>query len=194
MEKMFFTDLIFLNGLLTDMADNLDVDVGDVSVFISSAHVYEKSIVDLKPEWGFKCLPSGNENGEYMFVGLNPSHTIGYNGYRCWSNPKDGSSRILLPLLEEIGIIKSCYFTNIVKNVTKDNSLPTEEMFLFWKDCFEDEIKKVNPFIILAMGTDTYSKMREFGIDCEKIWHPAYMFRGGNREDYKKQILKALKI
>lgn len=135
---------------------------------------------------------SGNLKPKYVFVGQNPGKDI-TQGYKFWSNPEDGSSKVLLPILKEFGIMEDCYFTNIVKCTTPDNEEPSEAMTEFYMDFLTQELdilRMNNPEMkVITMGNWASSKVA----GSANIYHPAYHLRGGiSLEDYKKQVHEAL--
>lgn len=137
-------------------------------------------------------IGSGSINPKYVFVGQNPGKGI-TKGYKFWSNKEDGSSKILLPILEDLGILKDCYLTNYVKSTTKDNDIPTDEIASFWDEFYRKEIAILsvnNPNIrIISMGKWTGEKLKE----TRNIHHPGYFFHQGSAENYKKEIYDAIK-
>lgn len=138
-------------------------------------------------------IGSGNLNAKYIFLGINPGERITH-GYKVWSNPEDGSSSVLLPILDAIGIRQDCYFTNIVKCTTPDNREPNLEEVSFWSDFLIEEIniiKANNPDVkIITMGE---AANKHFLLADLHIAHPAYVLRGGlTREEYEKQIQETL--
>lgn len=137
-------------------------------------------------------IGQGNLSPKYVFVGINPAEGIEH-GYKVWSNPEDGSSKILLPILKDMGILEQCYFTNLVKCVTEKNREPLEEEVRYWSTPFDDEIdilKNENRGVkIITMGS--FSKKWFSGNG--HIQHPAYVLRGGiTKEDYEKQIKETI--
>ena len=142
-------------------------------------------------------IGSGNPHPKYVFVGQNPGQTITH-GYKVWSNKDDGSSKILLPILEELGILNACYFTNIVKSTTKSNIEPSIELFNFWKPFFDKEISILEAlnsdvkFVSMGLWTSSVLKNSE---KFRPINHPAFISYGGiSKDEYKEQIKKALCI
>jgi len=137
-------------------------------------------------------IGSGNLSPKYVFVGQNPGKNI-TQGYKFWSDLEEGSSKILLPILEEYGVLKDCYFTNVVKCVTTNNEEPSIEMTDFYSEFLlkELEVLKIsNPDVkIIAMGQWTSAQLDKLmGKRVDSIPHPASMFYGGDLEMYKKQI------
>lgn len=129
---------------------------------------------------------SGSLMPNYIFVGQNPAEGI-TPGYKFFSNPEDGSSKILLPVLTELGIIDQCYFTNIVKSATPKNSKPTESLTSFWMEFYKREIEIVSRGCypkIIPMG-----KWAQIILNKKGIPHPASVQYGATElEDFKKAI------
>lgn len=135
----------------------------------------------------------GSVNPKYILIGQNPGKDIKH-GYKFWSNPEDGSSKVLLPILEELGILPDCYFTNYVKSTTVDNKEPSKEDVDFWWPFLEREIRilsfnDVHPKII-TMGKWT---SKEFDDQFNGISHPASVLYGNlTKEEYKNEIKRAI--
>lgn len=128
-------------------------------------------------------IGDGNLNAKYVFIGQNPGKDI-TQGYRFWSNPEDGSSRILLPALESLGISRDdCYFTNVVKCTTPENREPDEDLTDFYMEFLTSEldiIKFGNPDVqFIAMGKwaeKTLNAQMKGTVDA--IPHPASVMYG----------------
>jgi uracil-DNA glycosylase family 4 len=140
-------------------------------------------------------IGQGTLNPKYVFIGENPSMTIEH-GYRFWSDPTDGSSKVLLPILENLGILHLCYFTNVVKSTTKKNEAPSQSVVDFWKDYLvkELDILKVNcPDIrFIVMGNDTEKMISDIP-DLVKISHPASVLYGNiTPAQYEEEIQKVI--
>lgn len=129
---------------------------------------------------------------KYIIVGQNPGQGIKH-GYEFWSNPDDGSSKVLLPILDELGIRDDCYFTNIVKCPTPDNQEPDSDSTDFWREFFNREIQilstNCNPIIItLGKWTDAMVDQKHLAIQ-----HPAYVLRGRiTKDEYKNKIKETI--
>lgn len=137
-------------------------------------------------------IGQGSLTPDYVVIGVNPSNRITH-GYRFWSDPKDGSSKILLPALEFLG--KNVYFTNTVKSTTGSDSEPSEELTDFWKEFLKREIeilKANNPNMkIITLGRWVDEHLSEYPHIAIK--HPAYVLRGGmTKEEYESEIKKAI--
>lgn len=136
----------------------------------------------------------GNLNPTYVFIGQNPGKRI-TQGYEFWSNENDGSSKVLLPILDELEVRSECYFTNLVKCTTPENTEPGDEMTDFYMGFLVKELeilKLGNTDIkIVAVGKWVDSKLKE--IDHITIHHPASISYGGiTKEEYKKHVQEAL--
>lgn len=138
----------------------------------------------------------GNLTPKYVFAGQNPSEGI-TQGYKFWSDPSDGSSKILLPVLEELGILGDSYFTNVVKCVTSGNSDPTQEMTDFYKEFLTKELEILrynNPEMkVISMGN--WTDMAIFGLADIKIPHPATCLYGNiTIQEYSGLVRNLLKL
>ena len=137
-------------------------------------------------------IGQGNLKPKFIFIGQNPGSDI-KKGYKFWSNPEDGSSKVLLPVLESLGIIQDCYFTNIVKSTTPDNSEPSESLTTYWNEYLKRELdilKTNNPDAkVITMGKWTEKNFNGASIH---IAHPASVFYGHlAKEEYGEEIKKA---
>lgn len=137
-------------------------------------------------------LGQGNLSPKYIFIGINPSSGI-EKGYRVWSDEKDGSSSVLLPILDKLGIRGYCYFTNLVKCTTVDNSEP--DGVEFWTEYLKKEVeilKHDNPGCkIIAMGKWVSQNLP---FPHSSIHHPSYILRGGlTANEYELEITKEIK-
>ena len=137
-------------------------------------------------------IGSGNLNPKYIFVGMNPNQEL-IHGYELWSDVASNSSKVILPILESLGIKDQCYFTTVVKSTTKDNEQPSLELSLFWKDYLDREIeilKLNNPDCkIITMGNFA-ARHVEGSIN---ISHPGKILHGGlTKESYESEIKQIL--
>lgn len=143
-------------------------------------------------------IGDGSLTPEYVFIGQNPGKTI-TQGYRFWSNDEDGSSKVLLPLLNELGITRDmCYFTNVVKCVTPNNEVPNEELTSFYMEFLEKELEILkfgNPYMkVIAMGRWAENTLNSLGKGTtDAIKHPSYVLRNGmSYENYKEHVDKVI--
>lgn len=141
-------------------------------------------------------IGQGNISPKYVFIGQNPGKGI-TQGYKFWSDENDGSSKILLPILKEFGVLQDCYFTNVVKCTTPDNKEPSKEMTDFYLDFLVKELqvlKIANPDAkIIAMGKYTEKAINSLGLGTvDKISHPAVLFYGLITSDAYKEELKTV--
>lgn len=139
------------------------------------------------------CVGSGNLNPKYIFVGLNPGKDITH-GYKAWSDPESGSSKVLLPILDELHIREESYLTNLVKCTTPENGDPADDLAEFWKPVLNNEIDILeinNPGAkIISMGKSV--RMKLFGEGIETVDHPASVLYDPKKLDaYKLQIINA---
>ena len=125
----------------------------------------------------------GNLFPKYIMIGQNPGKGISH-GYKVWSDSSSGSSKLLLPALEKMQVLKDCYFTNLVKSTTENNRVPTDEEVEFWMPYFMKELA------ILKAGNDNLIKVIALGnfvaieiaklnlnLDVIKILHPSSALR-----------------
>lgn len=138
-------------------------------------------------------IGSGSLFPRYVFIGQNPGKSI-IHGYKFWSDPEDGSSQVLLPALTELGISRDkCYFTNIVKCITPDNTEPDEELTKFYLEFLEKELE------ILKLGNSDM-KVITVGSWASKnyqgdtsIKHPAVVLYGQmDKENYSLHVSRVL--
>lgn len=141
-------------------------------------------------------IGSGSINPKYIFIGQNPGKNITH-GYRVWSDPESGSSKILLPLLDEQQVRDQCYFTNLVKCTTLDNAEPTEEQSQFWRPRLIEEVAILtinNPGVtIISMGKWVKDQL---GADSHvSIPHPSWVLRNiSNLDAFTFELLNAMKL
>lgn len=138
-------------------------------------------------------IGSGNLNPKYVFIGQNPGQEMSH-GYKFFSNEEDGSSKVLLPALDAMGLRQDSYFTNLVKCTTSGNREPIEIEVLFWKEYLDKELSILrvgNPEMkIVSMGSFVADNIAH---DVH-IKHPAYVLRGGiTKEDYLQELKNVLK-
>lgn len=142
----------------------------------------------------------GSLSPRYVFVGQNPNvHAI--HGGVCFEHLTpikdglhDGSSNVLLPILDELGIREQCYITNLVKCSTPNNEQPSQELVRYWLEFYtrEIDILKFNnhDMQIIPMGNFVKQVLCLTG-----IYHPAAVKRGTiTREQYKEQIIRVLNL
>lgn len=149
----------------------------------------------LKVQGKVSGIGQGNLTPKYVFIGQNPAQGIA-KGYKFFSNPEDGSSKVVLPVLEELGILKDCYFTNIVKSTTEDNEQPPGELTDFWSSFFDREIeilKENNPEMqLIFMGNYAAKYAEKRKIDSDIITHPARVLYGNLTIDQFKNEIKKI--
>ena len=117
---------------------------------------------------GYGCVPA-----DFMFVGI----SAGRLGALVTKVPftKDASGRIFQRCLNRLELSRSdefslkpelinCYVTNLVKSrvlTTKGlNRLPTMREMLFWRATLLEEISKVQPKKVFALGSLVYNFLR----------------------------------
>lgn len=131
---------------------------------------------------------SGSLMPKYIFVGQNPAEGI-EKRYKFFSDRNDGSSKILIPVLEELGILNQCYFTNLVKSVTPKNVKPSVTSVEFWMEFFRHEIdilrRGCQDAKVIPMG-----KFASIHLNKKGIPHPAAVQYGSvTEEQFKNEII-----
>lgn len=151
-------------------------------------------------------IGSGTLFPRYIFIGQNPGQSI-EPGYRFWSNPDDGSSKILLPIIDQLGIGEESYFTNLVKSTTPNNAAPDGTLIRFWMEFLGRELEilqwGISEITIVSMGStvrkilatnvveELVSANKKF--HYKHIKHPAVVFHGSlSKEDYTREVSDAL--
>ncbi len=116
----------------------------------------------------------GPEDARVMLIGQNPGKEEVKQG-----RPFVGrSGKYLDRALEKTGIDRSgLYITGAVKIPTPHNRKPTRQEIRQWKPALEHEIKKINPEIIVLMGTVAWQTPRYAGIKYIETYHPAAAMR-----------------
>lgn len=197
-EEMSDVFLFFLNNMITWKIDwNKFLEIVSAVQDNNFLGVKEKKMKMLNESIlaipGYTSgIGNGNLNPKYVFIGQNPGEDMKH-GYKFWSNEEDGSSKVLLPTLDAMGIRQDCYFTNLVKCTTSGNREPTENEVAFWKEYLAKEIQ------ILGMNNGNM-KMVTMGNFVKNhipgayhVKHPAFVLRGGmSIEDYKNEIFMTL--
>jgi uracil-DNA glycosylase family 4 len=130
----------------------------------------------------------------YVFIGQNPGESI-TQGYKFWSDDKDGSSKVLLPILDDMNITHNCYFTNIVKCTTPKNEAPGKEMTEFYKTMLMTELDILrlgNPDMkIITLGKWASEQLQD--IPHDDLAHPATVLYGSmSAENYKESVHKLI--
>ena len=198
-EELSDVSLFFLNLLITWRISPLDLlSQTEITQQNNFDKVKEKKLNQLNAE--ILAIPgytSGIGHGvmspKFIFVGQNPGVGVEH-GYKFWSVEGDGSSRVLLPAIEKLGIMDQSYFTNFVKCITVGNGVPTKEMFEFWWSYFEKEINILstsNKPIVVAMGNVVDEELTKRQVEHRKIPHPAIVLRGTMTVDEYNDSLKS---
>lgn len=198
-EELSDVFLFFINFLMV-----WKIDFGDFTNFVKTIQdrnfqkIKEKKMKSLNDKIlsipGYTSgIGSGCLSPKYIFVGQNPGNRISH-GYQFWSNPEDGSSKILLPILDKLGIRNQSYFTNIVKSTTVDNIEPTSDEILFWQTFLDEEMAILKTDCkpkIVSMGNFVKKNIKS---DCH-ITHPAAIIRGlKTKEEYEREISNSLAL
>lgn len=146
--------------------------------------MYDIKFLPKKECDGYGCVPAA-----WMFVGI----SAGKLGSLVTKVPftKDASGRIFQRCLNRLGLSKSdevslqpelinCYITNLVKSrvLTEDdlNRLPTKREMIDWLPYFREEVKKVKPKKIFALGSvvGDFLKKTEGHYFCIVLKHPRW--------------------
>jgi uracil-DNA glycosylase family 4 len=140
------------------------------------------------------CEGWGQKPATYMFVGI----SAGRLGALLTKVPftKDASGRLFQRCLHLLGLngssdelcetppLRNCYVTNLVKGrcLGRDglNRLPTEEEVAYWWPHFQWELKLVQPYKLLSLGTFVKEHLQQRGVDSIYLRHPRwYQAHGG---------------
>jgi uracil-DNA glycosylase family 4 len=144
---------------------------------------------------GYGCVPA-----QFMFVGI----SAGQRGALISKVPltKDASGRIFQRCLNRLGfslsdefsikpVLKNCYITNLVKSRVLTlkglNRLPTLREMLDWLPYFRQEVEKVQPVEIVALGSLVAAFLRKNGFsNIVELKHPRwYQSHGALNPDSK---------
>jgi uracil-DNA glycosylase len=134
-------------------------------------------------------IGGGHLMPDFIFVGQNPAQTM----TRVFYSVNEGSGKILLDILDDIGVRDRSYFTNLVKETTPNNAEPPDDMVLFWKSALKREIsllKEANEgAVVVPIG-----KFTSKHLDLPGIHHPSYVMRGGMSEEaYREEVQEFLR-
>lgn len=134
--------------------------------------VANQSLEGLEPYQIKSCEGYGCLNPKFMFVGI----SAGKLGALKTNVPftKDSSGRLLQRCLQVLRLsesdefslkpkLKNCWITNLVKgrilNKDGNNRLPSNKEIDFWWSDFCQEVRKVKPQVIVAVGKLVYQKL-----------------------------------
>jgi len=197
----FIKDIYGVEEILIDRCANIETDPFDTLV---------EKVAACKKCQLFKSRQNvvfgeGNIRAELMFIGEGPGAEEDKQG-----RPFVGrAGQLLTKMIEAMGLKrKDVYIANIVKCRPPDNRNPFKEEAQSCIDYLMEQIKTVNPKVIICLGSvaATYllsiekqiSKLRgEFvdfnGIRVMPTFHPAYLLRNPSKkketwEDLKKVI------
>lgn len=151
-------------------------------------------------------LGGGNLMPAVVFIGVNPGQSL-KEDQNCWDNPPQKSAVGFLKRALAMGKtrlnldLSDIYMTNVVKEVTEDNSKPTDTMVKFWMPFLRRELEIVNSGadpIYLTMGMEasrTVMQMEPPKPSFTPIKHPSYYMRNGFTENqyYKEELIPRLK-
>jgi len=156
-------------------------------------------LIEIEWHGRLPTLPRGNLHPKIMIVGDSPG--IGsspglYDRTMTWGP----SSVMLRKSLLSLNVYTQCWFTNLVKISQYENKPTTVEAVKEWKNYLLDELRLLQPDIVLLLGDHVESMFEEFqpfGVlayankptKVVKIYHPSYIARKNiNPEDYGKHI------
>ena len=116
----------------------------------------------------------GPGNARVVLVGQNPGKEE-----KKQNRPFVGrSGKYLNRVLQENGIKREeLYLTSVVKKTTPGNRKPTEGEIRYWKPYLLQEIKKIDPDIVVLMGRVAWRADRIKGIEYIETYHPAAAMR-----------------
>ncbi len=116
----------------------------------------------------------GPEHAHIMLVGQNPGAEEDKTG-----RPFVGrSGKYLDTVLEKRGLNrKELFITSVVKHRTPDNREPTTEEIKACIPYLKQQIKVVNPSVVVLMGRTAWLTPRIFGIHYIETFHPAAAMR-----------------
>jgi len=122
------------------------------------------------------------------------------------------SGQLIDRIMKELNINRyECYITNVVKVRPENNKTPTNDDIMIWQSYLWFELHKVNPKIILALGSIAYKALKDVfsvkitkdrgqvfktssGLSYIPTFHPAYCLRNPNEtEKLKLDFRKAIK-
>jgi uracil-DNA glycosylase family 4 len=132
---------------------------------------------------------SGNIYPNYILLGINPGCNL--KDDRVFMKPEGiGSSQVLLPILDQLGIWDECYFDNIVKSTTEKNILPNKELVDLWTPFLVRELNILDytRTKVIALGNFASKILTDLKIKHIKISHPARHFHGYSLEEYTQEI------
>ena len=145
----------------------------------------------------------GNPNADLMIIGRDPGRTE-VEVRKPFVGP---SGEILDYMLDEIGLDRTdVYITNLVKCHTPNNRGPhSEEVGNCTRTWLFDEIKTVDPKVVLFLGKDVHIAMLGnkpyVHLEVHKgkkrtaitAYHPAYILRQGTMTDYIPDVANVIK-
>jgi len=116
----------------------------------------------------------GPKDAAVMLVGQNPGREEVKAG-----RPFVGrAGRYLNKVLQQYGIDRNhLYLTAVMKEGTPHNRKPTAQEVNHWMPSLEDEIRAINPHIIVLMGQIAWKTPRFEGIQYMETYHPAAAMR-----------------
>jgi hypothetical protein len=128
----------------------------------------------------------GNIKSPTLILGLAPmkKHLLNSPSSRCFKfdidlNQESKSGGVLIKVFKELNLdIRDFFFDNVYKVPLE--MVENKELF---HNLLEKEIDLLNPNKIICLGNDVYNivKSLDVGVNIEikKIWHPAFVLRGG---------------
>lgn len=158
-----------------------------------------------KLEFNIKDLTKGHgklygkkygENTIFFLVGENPSYRrFAGSEYAFGGNDdKGGYGDPFTDLLEEIGMLKYCYITNLVKCSCLYNQKFQSSHVLQCSFWLKEEISIIKPKVFISLGNLVTDELAKLNLDVQfvKIKHPSYYFsyRPMFIEQYRKDLKK----
>ena len=145
-------------------------------------------------EGGHCCVPRGNIDAKFVFVGQNPAHAgDAPHNTRMWTYTR--SSSLLTNTLRELGADQNCWFTNAVLCETANNKVTNDQI-----DCCQANLKlnieTVDPQVVVALGDVAADAVRRAGLDAKYelrvLEHPAHAGRFNRQEQFKRALSEVI--
>lgn len=120
------------------------------------------------------CYREGPRSASVMLVGQNPGKE---EVKQC--RPFVGrAGKYLDEVLRALGMDRNeFYITSVVKEPTPGNRKPTAEEIERWMPCLEQEIRGVQPTVMVLMGQVAWKAPHFKGIEVIETYHPAAAMR-----------------
>jgi len=125
-----------------------------------------------------------------MFVGAAPGKTED----ACGTPYTGPSGKLLYEMLGELGLTQKVYLTNSLRCLLPPNTQPTQEQLDACKPWLKEEIERVRPQQIVALGGIAQEQLRGLGYEAPETSHPASSHRNPKeREIWKRKFRKAIR-